>query len=69
MAKTQVKIYLQDVHIELLDSMVEQGLLGDSRGEIIRHLVKDYLLNNSDKYEGIENTLERVRAKKAQAKK
>ena len=69
MAKTQVKVYLQDVHIELLDSMVEQGLLGDSRGEIIRHLVKDYLLNNSDKYEVVEDALERIRAKKPKTKK
>lgn len=69
MAKTQVKVYLQDVHLELLDSIVEQGLLGASRGEVIRWLVQDYLLNNSGKYGGVEDMLERIRAKKGKKTK
>ena len=69
MGKTQVKVYLQDVHIDLVDSLVDLGLLGSSRGEVIRWLVQDFLLNNIDKYEDVEEALKRIKKKREEARK
>lgn len=60
MGKTQVKVYLEEVHVKLIDFLAEGGSFGSHRGEVIRWIVQNFLLHNMDKYSGLEKTIERI---------
>ena len=70
MGKAQVKVYLEDVHVKLIDSLARRGPFGSHRGEVIRWIVQDFLLHNMEKYEGLAKAIERIeQEEKEEAKK
>jgi len=60
MGKAQVKVYLEDIHLKIIDSLARRGTFGSHRGEVIRWIVQDFLLHNMDKYSGLEKAIERI---------
>jgi len=62
MGKIQVKVYLEDIHIKLIDSLKKHGAFGSHRGEVIRWIVQDFILHNMDKYSGLEEAIKKIEA-------
>ena len=55
--RTQVKIYIEKVHERMLDSLAEQGMLGNSRTELLKLALIDFLQKQSETNDALKEIL------------
>ena len=55
--RKQVKIYIEKVHERMLDSLAEQGMLGNSRTELLKLALIDFLQKQSETNDALKEIL------------
>jgi len=56
-ARTQVKIYIEPIHEKMLDALAEQGMLGNSRTELLKQALRDFLQKQSQHNDALKEIL------------
>ena len=54
----QLKIYISEVHAKMLDKLIDQGLLGHSRTELMTRAMVDFLLEQSKHNNALQKILD-----------
>ena len=55
--RTQVKIYIEKVHERMLDTLAEQGMLANSRTELLKLALIDFLQKQSETNDALKEIL------------
>ncbi len=45
--KTQVKLYLENSSLKMVDELIKRRFLGSNRGEVMRNIIQQYLVQNA----------------------
>ncbi len=69
--RAQVKIYIGEVHAKMLDALGEQEMLGNSRTELLKRALVDFLQKQSETNDALKDILNDTTksSKKKQGKK
>ncbi|HID72138.1 MAG TPA: hypothetical protein EYP29_05290 [Thermoplasmata archaeon] len=52
--KIQVKLYLEKSYIDFLDKLAKKGMFGNSRAEVMRHILHQFVLTNAANLKAME---------------
>lgn len=55
--RAQLKIYIEDIHAQMLDILAGQGLLGSSRTELMKRALVDFLMAQSQHNDALKKAL------------
>jgi len=56
--KSQVKIYLENSSLTMIDQLVQRRFMGSSRGEVMRNIIQSYLVNNAANIQAMTGMLD-----------